>query len=109
MLATVNATASRFNVRTMGTIFSGDPVQDMEIAKRLIARHPNLDIAQLVTLASDRSQPEAARIAAIYTLGFTDDEGQSRGTLTHILNSANESEGVKDHAAEALKSMTATH
>ncbi len=89
----------------MNTILSGDPIEDMETAKRLIARHPDVDFAKLIAILSDRGQPRSARIAAIYALGFTDDNGVSHAALTHILGDAGEPADVRDHAAEALDSM----
>jgi hypothetical protein len=82
----------------MAKLFAGDPVGDMEIAKRLIARHPDMDFAVLDKIAADRRQPQSGRIAAIYTLGFTDDTGVSQATLTRIASDVNEPEAVRDHA-----------
>jgi hypothetical protein len=59
----------------MAKLFTGDPVEDVEIAKRLIARYPDVDIAALMAIADDQTQPQSARFAAIYTLGFTDAAG----------------------------------
>jgi hypothetical protein len=87
----------------MGTLFTGDPIEDMEIAKGLIAKHPHVDFSSLIAIASDRRQPLSARIAAIYTLGFTDDGGVSCATLSRILGTPDEPEEVRDHAAEALE------
>jgi hypothetical protein len=90
-------------------IFSGDPVEDMEIAKRLIGKHPNVDVHQLLSIATDKTQPQSARIAAIYTLGFTDDAGMSRMALTQIVSNTGETSDIKDHAAEALENITPRH
>lgn len=88
----------------MAELFTGDPVEDMEIAKHLIARYPDVDIAFLGAIAADRQQPESARIAAIYTLGFTDDARVSQAVLSRIASDVTEPEEVRDHAAEALNS-----
>ena len=82
--------------------FTGDPVEDMEIAKGLIAKHPHVDFASLIAIAADRRQPLSARIAAIYTLGFTDDDGVRYTMLSRILDTSDEPAEVRDHAAEAL-------
>ena len=85
--------------------FNGDPFEDMETAKRLIAQHPNLDLASVIAVAADKAQPGSARIAAIHTLCFADDHGLSRDVLTRILNDTAEPNDVKDHGAEALCDM----
>jgi hypothetical protein len=83
-------------------LFTGDPIEDMEIAKALIAKHPDVDLDPLIAIAADRQQPISARIAAIYTLGMTDDHGRSRSTLTRLANDQGERPEIKDHAEEAL-------
>ncbi len=93
-------------IQMTSTIFSGEPVEDMEIAKRLIAQHPNLDFRALTAIAADQTQSRSARIAAIYTLGFTDDDGRSISALMRIVGNGDEPDDVKDHAAEALQSLT---
>ena len=89
----------------MNVIFGGDPVEDMEVAKRLIGDHPNINFADLISVAVDRNQPVSARIAAIYTLGFTDDEGVSISALSRIVSDPDEPDDVKEHATEALDNM----
>ncbi len=93
----------------MTMIFSGHPVEDMETAKRMIANHPNVDLPDLIAIASDRTQPRSARIAAIYTLGFTDDHGISGAALAHIASNTEEPDDVRDHATEALDSIQSPH
>lgn len=90
---------------TSMTNFSGDPVDDMEIAKQLIAQHPNVNLSELISIATDQTQPQSARIAAIYTLGFVDDDELSTLALTRILNDADEPADVRDHATEAVESI----
>ena len=90
----------------MSAMFSGDSIEDMEIAKRLIARYPHLDLVPIIAIASNREQPASARIAAIYTLGFTDDNGMSLGVLRSILGASDEPLSIRDHAAEAVESIT---
>jgi HEAT repeat protein len=88
------------------SIFTGEPVEDMEIAKRLIGQFPRVDYASLMAIAADQRQPQSARIAAIYTLGLTDEKRQSQATLRHISGNPREPADVRDHAAEALESIT---
>lgn len=88
------------------TIFTGELVEDMEIAKRLIGQYPQVDIRSLMEIASDPRQPQSARIAAIYTLGFTDERRLSQDLLTRIAADSTEPDDVRDYAAEALESAT---
>jgi|SRR5882672_8736309 len=91
------------------SMFTGDPVEDMEIAKRLIGQYPDVDFRSLMAIASDQRQPQSARIAAIYTLGFTDEQRLSRAALTQISGDPREPADVRDFATEALESLTDTH
>lgn len=77
----------------------------MEVAKRLIAQHPDIDIPGLIAIAEDCTAPHSARTAAIYALGMTDDQGLSRATLARIEADADRPADVRDHAAEALASI----
>ena len=88
-------------------LFTGDLGKDIEIAKRLIAAYPKVDLRQLMTIAGDPQQPASARIASIYTLGFTDDHGVSKTVLARLVSDANA--GIRDHAVEALASLTPHH
>ena len=90
-------------------MFTGDPGEDMEIAKRLIGQFPHVDYRSLMAVASDETQPPSARIAAIYTLGSTDEQRLSRTMLTQISGNAGERADVRDYAAEALRSLTPHH
>ena len=67
------------------SMFTGDPGEDMEIAKRLIGQFPHVDYRSLMAVASDETQPPSARIAAIYTLGFTDEQRLSRTMLSQSI------------------------
>lgn len=87
--------------------FSGDPVEDIEIAKRLIARYPDVDVGNLIRIAADQALPDCSRVAAIYTLGFVDDNARSRATLSQIAANKNEPASIIDHASEALGYMRA--
>jgi hypothetical protein len=87
-------------------IFSGNDIEDMEIAKRLIANHANVNLSKLIAIAKDRAQPQSARIAAIYTLGFTDDNGLSRSTLIQISQNSNEPAEIREYATEAVESFS---
>ena len=82
--------------------FVGNLVADIETAKGLIGRYPRIDLSMLLQVATDRHQPVPARVAAIYTLGFTDDDGVSGPVLAWIVMNSMEPELVRDHATEAL-------
>ena len=94
------------NVNVADTPFTGDFEEDIEIAKRLIAAHPKVNLRQLMTIADDRKHSESARIASIYTLGFTDDHGISKTILARLAHDPAESHDIRDHAAEALGYLT---
>ena len=82
--------------------FVGDLVADIETAKRLISHYPRVDLSMLLQVATDRHQPVPARVAAIYTIGFTDDDGVSGPVLARIVTNPMEPELVRDHATEAI-------
>ncbi len=86
----------------MNSIFNGDFAEDMETAKRLIKRHPHVDFPALMAIAADQTEPDSVRIAAIYTLNFTDDHGVSRALRARIAEDADEPAEIRDHAAEEL-------
>ena len=86
--------------------FGDNPTENIEAAKRLIARHPHVDVAALMATAADHAAPHSARLASIWTLGFVDDSGMSRTTLVGIVDDAGEADDIRDHATEALASIT---
>jgi HEAT repeat protein len=76
-------------------------LRDMELAKALIGRYPDVDVDALMSAATDQSKPTSARVAAIYALGFVDDDRRSVDTLARIM--ATDADPLcRDHAAEAL-------
>lgn len=95
------------NINVSDAPFTGDFVEDIEIAKRLIAAHPKVNLRQLMTIADDHKHTESARIASIYTLGFTDDHGVSKAILARLAHDPAESFDIRDHATEALGYVTA--
>ncbi len=46
-------------------MFTGDAVEDMEIAKKMIAKYPDVEIGERIVIAADQRQPLSARVAAI--------------------------------------------
>lgn len=82
--------------------WTGDPVDDIETAKRMIARHPNVDLPDLLATAADRAAPHSARIVSIWTLGFVDAAGVSRELLARLADDPTEPPDVRDHAQEAI-------
>lgn len=85
--------------------FTGDPVEDFEIAKRLVGSYPAVDLAGLAATTADRAAPHSARVAAAWALGFVDEAGSSAATLRRITDDTDEPDDLRDHAAEALASM----
>ena len=95
------------NVNVIDAPFTGDLVEDIKIAKRLIAAYPKVNLRQLMTIADDRKHSDSARIASIYTLGFTDDHDVSKAILARLAHDPAESYDIRDHATEALGYLTA--
>ena len=87
--------------------FTGNLLDDMEFAKRLIGDYPNVDLAALTAIAADQSEPTSARVAAIYTLGYTDDAGLSEAILARIADDVSEPAEIIDHAKEAMQAILA--
>lgn len=82
-------------------IVLGDPVEAMEAAKRLIVADA-VEVGELGRVAAEKSNKPGSRVAAIYALGFADDEATAGRVLADILNDPNENEECRAHAAEAL-------
>jgi len=70
--------------QNMRLILAGDPVEAIEAAKRLIA-DDIVDGAPLAKVATNKKNRPWARIAAIYALGFADDESTAGLVLTDIV------------------------
>ena len=85
--------------------FTGKP-DDMEVAKRLIFRG-SVNVKATARVASDHKSPKWSRIAAIYALGFIDQDNQSAHLLTRIAEDPFEAIEIRDHAVEALGEMHA--
>jgi HEAT repeat protein len=81
--------------------FSRRPRRTIEAAKRLIA-DDIVDAAQLAKVARNKKNRLWARIAAIYALGFADDESIAGPVLTDIVGDLDDIEECRAHAAEAL-------
>ena len=85
--------------------FGNNFAENMENAKRLVARHKKSDLLYIIDTAANVCKCDAARIAAVYTLGFIDDNGLSRAMLKDIINNASTSCELKDRATESLASI----
>jgi len=83
-------------------IFAGEPIEAMEAAKRLIHRHTATQLEVLIVIAGNKTLPIWSRIAAIYTLGFIDEDANSATVLRRIRYDLTERPEIRDHAAEAL-------
>jgi HEAT repeat protein len=88
----------------MDLVLSGDPVESIEAAKRIVEQE-NVDPSSLARIAADRNANKWSRIAAIYALGFIDDESKSAPALLRILADRDDDESCRSHAAEALGHM----
>ena len=78
-----------------------DPLEAMEVAKRLIVGGA-VDPAALSKVAADKKNKPGARVAAIYALGFVDDGSIAGPVLADIVADSTDSEECRAHAAEAL-------
>ncbi|HTV89195.1 MAG TPA: HEAT repeat domain-containing protein [Stellaceae bacterium] len=87
-------------------ILSGEPAAATAAAKRLISTEA-VDAARLRDIAIEKKNPDAARIVALYALGFTDDGSVASGTLAGVAADDNDSEGCRRHAAAALTRLHA--
>lgn len=87
------------------TLWTGDPVEDIKVAKALVARYPDIDLPGLIATAANRAAPHSARIAATWCLGFVDYAGTSSATLSKIAEDEGEPPDLHDHAVEALASV----
>jgi hypothetical protein len=88
------------------TILTGDPVEAMEAAKRLISKNERRQIDRLMSIAAHRHNPLWSRIAAIYTLGFIDEAAVSLNTLRSLAYDRTEHALVIEHAREAMDNLS---
>jgi HEAT repeat protein len=88
------------NKHDVDIISSADAVAAMEAAKRIIGAGDG-DSATLADIVTDGTKSEWSRIAAIYVLGFVNDD-LSGATLVDILKDRSENDACRAHAAEAL-------
>lgn len=85
-------------------LFLEDPKQKMEGAKKLIALSKGVDEVLLLRIATNRGYDDWTRTAATYALGLVGSR-QSVTKLITILDTSDESNQVKSHAAEALGNL----
>lgn len=90
----------------MGILWTGDPVNDMEIAKNVVARHPDVDLFGLMFSAANPAAPHSARIAATWCLGFVDDAGRSSELLLRIVADDTAPPDLRKHAMQAFHKVT---
>ena len=82
-------------------ILTGDAIEAIEAAKRLISADA-ADAAKLRAISVNRRNNIAARVAAIYALGFADNEQIAGAALQEIVADREDDEECRAHAAEAL-------
>ena len=87
--------------RILLRMLTGDPVEAMESAKKLIGSKVPPESALLEQIASERKYKKWSRIAAVYTLGVLSSRA-SVETLISILRDGSDDPQVRAHAAEAL-------
>jgi HEAT repeat protein len=85
----------------MPSLFSDDPIESMEAAKKIIGGHVKADPVELAQIAEDKGLTKWPRISAIYTLGFTGEE-KFAPLLRGILADAGNDADIRSYAAEAL-------
>jgi HEAT repeat protein len=82
-------------------ILAGDAIDAIEAAKRLISADI-ADAARLRDIAVNRRNKDSARVAAIYALGFANDEQIAGDALLNVVADRDDTEQCRAHAAEAL-------
>jgi HEAT repeat protein len=90
--------------KSLVQLLSGDAVQCMETAKKIIAGGLAIAPAELVEIARAKAQGKWPRIAAIYALGLVGGDEVSP-TIRAILADSENDEDVRSHAAEALGNL----
>lgn len=85
----------------LDTIVIGESVEAMEAAKRIIQKGSFTPVT-FISLAKNKGMRLWTRTAAIWLLGFVDDEGVSIPDLERIVRDPTEVEQIRDHAAEAI-------
>jgi hypothetical protein len=94
-------------IRGLMRILTGDPVDAMESAKKIVGGTLSVDVSILVEIVRNRQYRSWSRIAAIYALGFLNEPSCAR-ILISVMGSRDESSEVRSHAAEALGNMRAS-
>jgi len=89
----------------ISVIRSGDLIEAMEAAKRIIVYDAPVDpklILELVEMAQNKTGQLSSRQASIYALGWVDRDGMTEPTLRLIARDADEPVEIREHAEEAL-------
>ena len=73
------------NPNDLDEILTGEPIETMEAAKRIIQQYP-IDLAIFISLATNKGMRLWTRTASIWLLGFVDDQGVSLSALGSGLN-----------------------
>jgi HEAT repeat protein len=87
------------------SLTSGDPVENMETAKKVIGGDADIDNVTLSKVAENKSLGKWPRIAAIYALGFAAGAAGYAGLFRRILSDEREDPEIRSHAAEALGNL----
>ncbi len=87
--------------RLLMRLLTGDPVEAMEAAKKIIGGKDGLAPILLSEVAENRKYKPWSRIGAVYALGFLEFKPGTPG-LIRILHESKESLALRCHAAEAL-------
>lgn len=96
--------ANHDSTRILMRILTGDPVQAMESAKKVIGSRADIDPSLLREIATNKLYKKWSRIAAVYALGFLAHRA-SAPALIGILEDRDEHFELRGHAAEALGNM----
>ncbi len=93
-------------VRVLMSILTGDPLDAMEAAKKIVNGAIKVDPDLLLLIVDNHQYKTWSRIAAIYALGFLNHPSSAR-SLIGIVGNTKEPSQVRSHAAESLGNMRA--
>jgi|ERR1035437_60435 HEAT repeat protein len=91
-------------IRLLLRMLTGDPIEAMESAKKLIGSKVHVQPVLLEQIASEKKYKKWSRIAAIYVLGFLNHK-TSTAVLSSILRDRLDNPQIRAHAAEALGNL----
>jgi HEAT repeat protein len=100
-LCEIMKTSSLYQTRLLMLLLTGDPIEAMEAAKKIIGRSATVAPVLLLEVAQNKKYKMWSRIGAVYALGFLGLK-LSVPRLIRILEESGEPLTLRCHAAEAL-------